>query len=46
VRQKNHYKKIAAEKMWQKMCGKKIAAEKSWQQHGWGIFMRDMAYLV
>jgi hypothetical protein len=44
VRQKNHSRKIVAEKLWQKnqkKCGRKMR-----QQHGWGLFMRDMAHLV
>jgi hypothetical protein len=55
VRQKNQSRKSVAEKSRQKNCSKKImaenrdrkrATEKSRQQHGWGLFMRDMAHLV
>jgi hypothetical protein len=60
VRQKNHGRKSATKKSWQKKCSRKITAEKvqqknrdkksavekSRQQHGWGLFMRDMAHLV
>ena len=45
-RQKKWGKKIAAEKVRQKNCDRKSAAEKSRQQHGWGLFMRDIAHLV
>jgi hypothetical protein len=45
LRQKKCRRKIAAEKSRQKKSrqksGKKIA-----HQHGWGLFMRDMAHLV
>jgi hypothetical protein len=46
VRQEKCGRKTAVEKSRQKKCDRKIAVEKSRQQHGWGLFMRDMAYLV
>jgi hypothetical protein len=44
--QKKYDRKIAAEKLGHKKCGRNITAEKSRQQHGWGLFMRDLAHLV
>jgi hypothetical protein len=46
VRQENYGRKSATEKSQQKKCGRKSAIEKSRQQHGWGLFMRDMAHIV
>jgi hypothetical protein len=53
--QKKCGRKMAVEKVWQKIRGRKSAVEtsqqktcnveKSWQQHGWGLFMRDMAHI-
>jgi len=46
VRQKNCTRKITAEKVRQKNRDRKSVTEKSRQQHGWNLFMRDMAHLV
>jgi hypothetical protein len=43
--EKSQHKKCGQKNHEKKKCGRKSAAEK-WQQHGWGLFMRDMAHLV
>jgi hypothetical protein len=45
VQQKNHGRK-SAKKSRQKIHNRKSAAKQMRQQHGWGLFMRDMAHLV
>jgi hypothetical protein len=46
VQQKNRGRKTVAKKVRQKNHSRKSVAKKSWQQHGWGLFMRDMAHIV